>query len=85
MPPWPGKQYAKFRFYSYHQKIKPKLNGKLNGFLARYFLGGFENRQSVTNPNRIVSQILAQAIPQYVNGNAIKIIPYKVKQTNTRA
>jgi len=61
-------------FYNYHQKVKPKLNGNLDGFLARYFMGDFENRQSVTNRYKIVSHILTKAILHYINRNGVKII-----------
>ena len=52
-------------FYNYHEKVEPKLNGDLEAFWTRYWMGDMENRQAVTNRLKLVIRLLARLRPLF--------------------
>lgn len=61
-------------FYNYHKRIKPQLNGNLEGFLTRYWIEKMENRQAVTNRLKLVIRLLSEAFLKFINEPEIRII-----------
>ena len=60
--------------YNYHEKIKPQLNSRLEGWLTRYWIEKIENRQAVTNRFKMVINLLAKAFAKFVNEPEVRIV-----------
>jgi hypothetical protein len=61
-------------FYNYHEKVEPKLNGDLEAFWTRYWMGDMENRQAVTNRLKLVIRLLAHAFDRYSHLPEIRLL-----------
>lgn len=61
-------------FYNYHEEIEPQLNGGLESFLTRFWIGEMENRQAVTNRLKITTNLLTEAFLKLSNEPEIRII-----------
>ena len=61
-------------FYNYHEKIKPQLHDDSEGWMTRYWIGKFENRQAVTNRFKIVINLLVNAFAEFSTEKEIRIL-----------
>lgn len=61
-------------FYNYNEKVKPQLNGNLEGWLTQFWMGKMQNRQAVTNRLEIVVQLLTQAFSRFVNEPEVRLV-----------
>ena len=61
-------------FYNYNEKVKPQINGNLEGWLTQFWTGKMQNRQAVTNRLKIVIQLLTQAFSRFVNEPEVRLI-----------
>lgn len=61
-------------FYNYESEVLPKLNGNLEDVLTRYWIGGMENRQAVTNRKKIVVKMLVDFFRKFSNEPMIHLI-----------
>jgi len=60
--------------YNYHEKIKPQLNGGVEGWLTNYWIGKLENRQAIANRLKIIINLLTKAFAEFANEPEIRII-----------
>jgi hypothetical protein len=61
-------------FYNYHQKVLPRLNGGLEGFCTRFWMGNMENRQAVTNRLKLVVKLLANAFEIFAHQPEVRLL-----------
>lgn len=61
-------------FYNYHEKVLPKLDNNLEGFLTRLWIGKLENRQAVKNRLKILIDLLSKAIINLSHKEEIRIL-----------
>lgn len=61
-------------FYNYHEKIKPQLHHDSEGWMTRYWIGKFENRQAVTNRFKIVINLIVNAFAEFSTEKEIRIL-----------
>lgn len=61
-------------FYNYHEKIKPQLNGGIESWITRHWIGKFENRQAVTNRLKISINTLVTAIKSFSKEKEIRLL-----------
>ncbi|KQC08225.1 MAG: hypothetical protein APR62_05170 [Smithella sp. SDB] len=61
-------------FYNYHEKIKPQLKRNFEGWITRYWIGKFENRQAVTNRYKIVVNLLVEALAEFPAEKEIRLL-----------
>jgi len=61
-------------FYNYYKKVKPQLDGNLEDWLTRYWIGKMENRQAVANRLKIVVDLLERIFAKFINEPEIRLI-----------
>lgn len=61
-------------FYNYHEKIKSQLNGGVEGWLTRFWTGGIDNRQAVTNRLKIVTNLITKAFKEFTDELEIRVV-----------
>jgi hypothetical protein len=61
-------------FYNFHTKILPKLKNNPEGWLTKFWIGGMENRQAVTNRRKIVSKLLVEAFHKFAGEGEIRMV-----------
>lgn len=61
-------------FYNYHDKIKPQLNGGIESWITRHWIGKFENRQAVTNRLKISIKTLVTSIKSFSKEKEIRLL-----------
>jgi SAM-dependent methyltransferase len=66
--------YSLDLFYNYHKKIRPQLDGNLEGWLTRYWIEKMENRQAVTNRLKVVVDLLVKAFSQFINEPEVRLL-----------
>ncbi|MBU1255986.1 class I SAM-dependent methyltransferase family protein [Patescibacteria group bacterium] len=60
--------------YNYHEKIKPQLNGGIESWLTKYWIGKLENRQAIANRLKIVVNLLTKAFAEFADESEIRIV-----------
>ena len=61
-------------FYNYHEKTKPELDGNLEGWLTRFWIGKMENRQAVTNRLKVLIDLLADSFKDFSQEPEIRLV-----------
>lgn len=63
-----------FIFYNYSWSVLPRLKNNLAGMLSRFWIGGMENRQAVTNRYKMVVSMLADALTNHDIDGEVRIL-----------
>lgn len=63
-----------FVFYNYSWTVLPALKKNFEGYFIRFWIGGMENRQAVTNRYKMVVKLLIKEIKRFSGGGEVRML-----------